>query len=101
LSKDGGADDQIDTVIQPDVSIVCDLHKLEDRGMRGAPDGIAEVLSVATATYDRTTRLPVFERAGVPEVWLLDPTDRTVTIYRIADGQDGPPLLLELGARRP
>jgi Uma2 family endonuclease len=96
LPKDGGADDQIDTVIQPDVTIVCDLHKLDDRGMRGAPDWIAEVLSRSTATYDRTTKLRVFERAGVPEVWLIDPADRTVTIYRIADGQYGPPVVLEL-----
>jgi Uma2 family endonuclease len=96
LPKHGSADDQIDTVIQPDIIIVCDLHKLDDRGMRGAPDWIAEVLSLSTATYDRTTKLRVFERAGVPEVWLIDPTDRTVTIYRIADGQYGPPVVLEL-----
>lgn len=61
-----------------------------------APDWIAEVLSLSTATYDRTTKLRVFERAGVPEVWLIDPTDRTVTIYRIADGQYGAPVVLEL-----
>ena len=96
LPKHGGDDDQIDTVIQPDVIIVCDLHKLDDRGMRGAPDWIAEVLSPSTATYDRTTKLGVFERVGVPEVWLIDPTDRTVTIYRIAAGQYEPPVVLEL-----
>ncbi|HEY7888387.1 MAG TPA: Uma2 family endonuclease [Steroidobacteraceae bacterium] len=96
LPKHGGADDQIDTVIQPDVIIVCELHKLDDRGMRGAPDWVAEVLSPSTATYDRTTKLRVFERAGVPEVWLIDPTDRTVTIYRIAAGQYRPPVVLEL-----
>jgi Uma2 family endonuclease len=95
LPKNGGTDDQVDTVIQPDVIIVCDLHKLDDRGMRGAPDWIAEVLSLSTATYDRTTKLRVLERAGVPEVWLIDPTDSTVTIYRIADGQYGPPVVLE------
>ena len=96
LPKHGDADDQIDTVIQPDVIIVCDLHKLDDRGLRGAPDWIAEVLSPSTATYDRTTKLRVFERAGVPEVWLIDPVDRTVAIHRIADGQYGPPVVLEL-----
>jgi Uma2 family endonuclease len=99
LPKNGGADDQIDTVIQPDLIIVCDLHKLDDRGMRGAPDWIAEVLSLSTATYDRAIKLRAFERAGVPEVWLIDPTDRTVAIYRIADGQYGPSVLLELRGR--
>lgn len=96
LPKHGGPDDQIDTVIQPDIIIVCELHKLDDRGMCGAPDWVAEVLSPATATYDRTTKLRVLERAGVPEVWLIDPTDRTVTIHRIAAGQYRPPVVLEL-----
>jgi Uma2 family endonuclease len=99
LPKQGGADDQIDTVVQPDVIIVCDLHKLDDRGMHGAPDWIAEVVSPSTATYDRTTKLRVFERAGVPEVWLIDPAARTVTIYRIAAGRYGPPVVLELRGR--
>lgn len=96
LPKHGGADDQIDTVVQPDVVIVCDPNKLDDRGMRGAPDWIAEVLSPSTATYDRTIKLPVYERAGVPEVWLVAPADRTVTIYRIAHGRYTQPVVLEL-----
>lgn len=64
--------------------------------MRGAPDWIAEVLSPSTASYDRTTKLPAYERAGVPEIWLIDPTDRTVTIYRIAAGHCTQPVVLEL-----
>jgi Uma2 family endonuclease len=99
LPKQSGTDDQIDTVVQPDVLIVCDLHKLDDRGMRGAPDWIAEVLSPSTATYDRTTKLPVYERAGVPEVWLIDPTDRTVTLYQIEAGHYTQPVVLELGGQ--
>jgi hypothetical protein len=76
-------------------------HKLDDRGMRGAPDWIAEVLSPSTATYDRTTKLPVYERAGVPEIWLVDPIDRTVTIYRIAYGQYTQPVVLQLRGKTP
>jgi Uma2 family endonuclease len=96
LPKDSAAgDDQIDTVVQPDVLIVCDLQKLDDRGMRGAPDWIAEVLSPSSASYDRTTKLRAYERAGVPEVWLIDPTVHTVTIYRIAAGYSQP-VVLEL-----
>jgi len=75
------------------------LRRLPSRQARPClrrPRLIAEVLSLSTATYDRTTKLRVFERAGVPEVRLIDPTDRTVTIYRIADGQYGAPVVLEL-----
>jgi Uma2 family endonuclease len=97
LPKDGASgDDQIDTVVQPDVLIVCDLQKLDDRGMRGAPDWITEVLSPSTASYDRSTKLTAYERAGVPEIWLIDPTQRTVTIYRIAAGHYTQPVVLEL-----
>lgn len=97
LPKDGADDDdQIDTVVQPDILIVCDLQKLDDRGMRGAPDWIAEVLSPSTASYDRGTKLRAYERAGVPEVWLIEPTDRTVTIYRLLAGHYAQPVVLEL-----
>lgn len=99
LPKGSDADDQIDTVVQPDILIVCDLRKLDDRGMRGAPDWIAEILSPSTASYDRTIKLAAYERAGVPETWLIGPTDRTVTIYRIASGRYTQPVVLELRGR--
>jgi Uma2 family endonuclease len=101
LPKHSGADDQIDTVVQPDVVIVCDSHKLDDRGLNGAPDWVAEVLSPSTAAYDRTIKLAVYERARVPEVWLVDPIDRTVTIYRITAGCYTRPVELELRGQTP
>ena len=99
LPKVGDADDQIDTVVQPDVFIVCDLRKLDERGMSCAPDWIAEALSPSTAKYDRTTKLRAYERAGVPEVWLIDPADRTVAIHRIVAGRYTQPAVLELESR--
>lgn len=96
LPKSGEADDQIDTVVQPDVLIVCDLRKLDERGLSGAPDWVAEILSSSTARYDRTTKLRAYERAGVPEVWLIDPGDRTVAIHRMEAGRYTPPVILEL-----
>ena len=66
LPKAGEADDQVDTVVQPDLFIACDPQKLDERGMRGAPDWIAEVLSPGTARYDQKKKVPVYERAGVP-----------------------------------
>ncbi|MFL6600862.1 MAG: Uma2 family endonuclease [Steroidobacteraceae bacterium] len=97
LPKNGEPDDETDTVVQPDVLIVCDLQKLDDRGMRGAPDWIAEVLSPSTAGYDQIIKLRAYERAGVSEVWLIQPTDRTLTVYRLDDaGQYGRPMIVEL-----
>jgi Uma2 family endonuclease len=101
LPKSTEADDQVDTVLQPDILIVSDLSKLDARGMRGAPDWVAEVLSPSTASHDKLVKVPAYERAGVREVWLIDPMDRTVTIYQLKAGQLGSrkygrPTVLEL-----
>lgn len=99
LPKGAEADDCVDTVVQPDVLIVSDLNKLDERGMRGAPDWIAEVLSPTTASHDQIIKLPLYERTGVLEVWLIHPSDRTLTVYRLEGGRYGPPDILELKGR--
>ena len=96
LPKSTERDDQIDTVVQPDVFTTRGLQKLDSRGMRGAPEWLAEVLSPSTGRYDRTVKIPVYERAGVPEVCLIDPRDRTVAIYRRENSRYGRPTLLDL-----
>jgi Uma2 family endonuclease len=101
LPKSTEEDDQIDTVVQPDVFIVCDLQKIDARGMRGAPDWIAEVLSPGTASHDKMVKLPVYERVGVREVWLIDPIDRTLTLYRLEAGHYGRATFLELKGQTP
>jgi len=101
LPKSAEADGEVDTVVQPDVLIVCDLRKLDERGMRGAPDWVAEVLSPSTASHDQTTKLAAYERAGVTEVWLIHPTDRTLTTYWLEDGRYGRATLLELKGQTP
>jgi Uma2 family endonuclease len=99
LPQQGEADELIDTVVQPDVLIVCDLRKLDACGMRGAPDWIAEVLSPSTASHDRMAKLPAYERAGVAEVWLIDPIARTLEIHRLQDGRYGRPIFVKLQGR--
>ena len=101
LPKSGEADNEVDTVVQPDVLIVCDIHKLDVRGVRGAPDWLVEVLSPSTANYDQVVKLPVYERAGVPEVWLVHPRDRTLTLYRLDAGRYGRPIVQELKGTTP
>ena len=96
LPKSTEQDGCIDTVVQPDVLITRDLNKLDARGMRGAPDWLAEILSPGTARYDKTIKIPVYERAGVPEVWLINFNARAVAIYRLSDGKYGPPTVLKL-----
>lgn len=96
LPKTRETDDAIDTVVQPDVLVVCDPAKLDRRGVRGAPDLVVEVLSPATASHDHVRKRRIYERAGVPEYWLVHPTDRVLTIYRLRGGEYGKPDVQDL-----
>jgi len=100
LPRSTEEDNLVDTVVQPDVFIVTDLEKLDARGVRGAPDWLVEVLSPSTARHDQAVKLPVYERAGVREVWFVHPIDRTLTIYHLLQAaRYGRPLILELAGK--
>ena len=90
------ADAAVDTVVQPDLLVVCDPARIDERGVRGAPDWIIEVLSPATAAHDQVLKRDLYERAGVREYWLVHPTDRIVTVYRLEHGRYGRPDIAEL-----
>ena len=96
LPKLDEADERIDTVVQPDVLVVCDSNKLDRRGIRGAPDWVVEVLSPSTAGHDQIKKRQLYERHGVREYWLIHPIDRILTVYRLIDGEYGKPELYEL-----
>jgi Uma2 family endonuclease len=99
LPKSNESDALVDTVVQPDLLVVCDAGKLDEGGMRGAPDWVVEVLSPATAAHDQTIKLAAYERARVPEVWLVHPVDRILTIYRDGAAGFSRPMISELRGR--
>jgi Uma2 family endonuclease len=96
LPRGDEADEAVDTVVQPDLLVVCDPARIDERGVRGAPDWIIEVLSPATAAHDQVRKRDLYERAGVREYWLVHPTDRIVTVYRLENGHYGRPDIAEL-----
>ena len=96
LPRGEEADDEVDTVVQPDVLVVCDPAKVVMRGVRGAPDWAVEVLSPSSASHDQTIKLAAYERAGVREYWLVHPTDRVLTVYRLGADGYGKPDIQEL-----
>jgi len=99
--KAGEVDEQVDTVLQPDVLVVCDPSRLDRRGVRGAPDLVVEVLSPGTSSHDHVRKRRVYERAGIAEYWLVHPIDRMVTVYRLVDGEYGKPDVFELSGETP
>ena len=96
LPRKDEADAAIDTVVQPDVLVVCDPSKIDRRGVRGAPDWLLEVLSPSTAAHDQIAKRRTYERAGVREYWLVHPGDRTLTVYLLENGRYGRPEIYEL-----
>jgi len=88
LPKNGEANnDKIYTVVQPDISVVCNLSKLDELGCCGAPDMIVEVLSPSTAKKDMTKKFDLYEEHGVKEYWIVHPNDKTINVFLLQ--QDG------------
>jgi Uma2 family endonuclease len=81
LPKDNEVDNDIKTVVQPDLVVVCDLEKLDERGCKGAPDLAIEVISPFSADRDRKIKKWLYERAGVKEYWIVDYIEKTVEVY--------------------
>ena len=77
--------DEVDTVVQPDISIICDLKKLDERGCQGAPDWIIEILSKSTASKDLNEKYELYQHAGVQEYWVAHPHEGTLLIYCLDD----------------
>lgn len=80
----GNGDAQIKTVVQPDIFVVCDRSKIDERGCLGAPDWIVEILSPGNLSHDTRTKFDLYEENGVREYWILDPGLKAVVAYALA-----------------
>lgn len=85
FEKDGNSPEDVDTMVEPDISIVCDPSKLDKYGCKGAPDMVVEILSPSTQRHDRLVKLGLYQRAGVREYWIVNPEDQTVQVM-LLDG---------------
>lgn len=70
------------TIVEPDISVICDRNKLTDRGCTGAPDWIIEIVSPGSKPMDYFTKLFKYRNADVREYWIVDPTKDLVMAYR-------------------
>lgn len=86
FEKEGDSANETDTLVEPDISVVCDRNKLDKHGCRGAPDLVIEVLSPSTLRQDRFVKLALYQRAGVREYWIVEPETRTVQVYTLENG---------------
>lgn len=78
-------DEEIRTVVQPDIVVVCDPSKLDEKGCKGSPDLVMEILSPSTTAVDYITKLNLYEKNQIPEYWIIHPTDKIVMVYRLSE----------------
>ena len=84
LNAEGGDD----TVVQPDILVVCDPSKLEDKkSVIGAPDLIIEILSPSTERHDRGVKFELYQKSGVHEYWIVDPRSKMVFVHLLHEGK--------------
>lgn len=80
-------DNKVQTVVQPDISVICDSSKLDDRGCIGSPDLIIEILSKTSKKRDIHDKYDLYEENEVKEYWIVDPIDKTVDIFSLENNQ--------------
>lgn len=79
-------DDDVNYV-EPDISVICDTSKLDEKGCHGAPDWVIEIVSPSSRSMDYFTKLFKYRTAGVREYWVVDPHRKTVTVYQFEQDQ--------------
>lgn len=77
----------IDTVVQPDLCVVCDPVKLDEAGCIGTPDLVVEILSPGNNKRDLKNKYEVYEDSDVKEYWVIHPNEQTLLIYSLVDGK--------------
>lgn len=69
------------TIVEPDISVICDRNKLTDRGCTGAPDWVIEIVSPGNSSHDYIRKLNLYADAGVREYWIVDPAKESIFVY--------------------
>ena len=77
------SDDQIETVVQPDITVICDSSKIDKRGCLGAPDMVIEILSEGNNKVDLDEKFMIYEDAGISEYWIVYPGEQNVIVYTL------------------
>ncbi|WP_163379455.1 Uma2 family endonuclease [Cyclobacterium sp. SYSU L10401] len=97
LPRHSKKNEEIYTVVQPDICVICDPLKLDDAGCVGAPDLIVEILSPGNNRKELANKYEVYEESGVKEYWIIHPIEQTILIYSLINGKFHPSRLFTSG----
>jgi Uma2 family endonuclease len=79
--KDRKKDDEVNTVVQPDICVICDEAKIDEKGCCGAPDLVVEILSPGNSRKEIRLKHELYEEAGVKEYWIVYPVEESISIF--------------------
>ena len=69
------------TYVEPDISVICDRSKIDEKGCHGAPDWVIEIVSPSSRTMDFLIKATKYLDAGVKEYWVVDPKEKLITVW--------------------
>jgi Uma2 family endonuclease len=81
IPKKSKSDKEVFTVLQPDICVICDLSKLDDRGSIGAPNIVVEILSPRNSKKEMSNKFDVYQEHGVKEYWMISPIEKNIIQY--------------------
>lgn len=73
------------TIVEPDISVICDRDKLTDKGCTGAPDWIVEIISPGNSSHDYIRKLNLYADAGLREYWIVNPLKEIIFVYHLEE----------------
>jgi Uma2 family endonuclease len=85
--KNKKKDNEVYTVVQPDIMIVCDKSIIDEKGICGVPDLLVEILSPGNTTKEMKIKFELYEEAGVKEYWIINPMEEYVLVYVLTNGK--------------
>ena len=75
------------SIVQPDISVICDKNKLTDSGCTGSPDMIIEIVSPSNSSHDYITKLNLYQKYKVKEYWIIDPRVKKTYVYKLGENE--------------
>lgn len=83
----GEEDKDTETIVQPDITVICDVDKIDEKGCKGTPDLIVEVLSPNSVSKDLHEKYEIYEKVGVTEYWVVHPVEKTIIAFVLEKGK--------------
>ncbi len=88
LSKNKSTkDEEVETVVQPDIVVICDLEKIDSRGCIGSPDLVVEILSPSNNKVEIKKKFDLYEENQIKEYWIVHPEEKTIIVYSLQNNK--------------